>query len=129
LHSHMFVVEKYLANGEFDKMRARLVADGRHQDAEMYPNKVSPTVAIHSVFTVLGLACMKPWQIVVKIDIKGAFIQTPMMGEPIYMRLNPKMTKYIIDLYPHLKNMVEADGCLYTMMLKAMYGCVQASAL
>ncbi len=29
------MVEKYLANGEFDKMRARLVADGWDQDAEM----------------------------------------------------------------------------------------------
>jgi hypothetical protein len=28
LKSHMFVVEKYLADGRFDKMKARLVADG-----------------------------------------------------------------------------------------------------
>jgi hypothetical protein len=28
LRSHMFVVEKYLACGKFDKMKARLVADG-----------------------------------------------------------------------------------------------------
>jgi len=53
LKSHMFVVEKYLANGNFDKMKARLVADGRDQDAEMYPDKSSPTVAVHSVFTAL----------------------------------------------------------------------------
>jgi hypothetical protein len=35
LKSHMFVVEKYLANGEFDKMKARLVADGRDEDAAL----------------------------------------------------------------------------------------------
>jgi hypothetical protein len=29
LKSHMFVVEKYLANGSFDKMKARLVAESR----------------------------------------------------------------------------------------------------
>jgi hypothetical protein len=29
LKSHMFVVEKYLADGTLDKMKARLVADGR----------------------------------------------------------------------------------------------------
>jgi hypothetical protein len=112
--SHMFVVEKFLANGEFDKVRARLVANERDQDADMYPNKASPMVVIHSVFTVLGLASMKPWRIVVKIDIKGAFIQTPMTGEPIYMKIDAKMTKYVVELYPHLKEMVEADGCLYT---------------
>ncbi len=53
-------------------------------------------MAIHLVFTMLGLACMKTWWIVMKIDIKGAFIQTPMTGEPIYMRLDPKMTVDVI---------------------------------
>ena len=49
LKSHMFLVNKYLANGNFDKVNARLVADGRDQDQEVYPAKSSPTVAIHSV--------------------------------------------------------------------------------
>jgi hypothetical protein len=129
LKSHMFVVEKYLANGEFDKMKARLVADDRDQDAAMYPDKSSPTVAIHSVFTALGLASGKPWRIVIKIDIKGAFVQTPMRGEPVYMRVDPKISRYVIEMFPRLKEMLESDGCLYTLLLKAMYGCVQASAL
>jgi hypothetical protein len=59
LRLHMFVVEKYLAGGAFDKMKARLVADGRDQDSKMYPGKASPTVAIHSVFAVLGLMASK----------------------------------------------------------------------
>jgi hypothetical protein len=129
LKSHMFVVEKYLANGEFDKMKARLVADGRDQDAAMYPDKSSLTVAIHSVFTALGLASGKPWRIVVKIDIKGVFVQTPMKGGPVYMRVDPKISRYMIEIFAKLKEMLEADGCLYTLLLKAMYGCVQASAL
>jgi hypothetical protein len=48
LKSHMFVMMKYLASGEFDKMKARLVADGRDQDPELYPNKSLPTVACDS---------------------------------------------------------------------------------
>jgi len=80
LKSHMFVVTKYLASGEFDKMKARLVADGRDQDPELYLKKSSPTVALHSVFTVLGLVAGHKWRIAVKIDIKGAFLQTPMEG-------------------------------------------------
>jgi hypothetical protein len=39
LKSHMFVVTKHLASGEFDKMKARLVADGRDQEQELYPDK------------------------------------------------------------------------------------------
>jgi hypothetical protein len=71
LKSHMFLVKKYLADGTFEKVKARLVADGRDQDSNLYPNKSSPTVAIHSVFTVLGLAASKAWRIVVKIDVRG----------------------------------------------------------
>jgi hypothetical protein len=69
LRSHMFLVEKYLADGTFGKIKARLVADGRDQDPSMYPNKASPTVAIHSVFTALGIMMSRPWLIVVKIDV------------------------------------------------------------
>ena len=55
LNSHMFVVEKYLACGKFDKVKARLVADGRDQDPEMFPNKSSPTVSIQSVLVFIGI--------------------------------------------------------------------------
>jgi hypothetical protein len=129
LNSHMFVVEKHHANGEYDKTKARLVADGRDQDPSMFPNKSSPTVAIHSVFTVLGLVAALKWLIVVKIDIKGAFLQTPMTGDPIYMKLDPKLTKFAINLFPDMQKMVDKNGCIYARMLKAIYGCVHASAL
>ncbi len=125
----MFVVEKFQANGEYDKMKGRIVADGRDQDPEMFPNKSLPTVAIHSVFMVLGLMVAMKWLIVMKNDIKRAFLQTPMTGEPIYMRLDPKLMKFATNLFPDMEEMVETDGCLYTMMLKAIYGCAHASAL
>jgi hypothetical protein len=125
----MFVVEKFLANGSFDKMKARLVADGRDQDSNMYPDKASPTVAIHSVFTVLGIMASKKWLTVAKVDVKGAFVQTPMEGESVFMRVDRKITEYVIELYPEMKKYVDDDGCLYTVMLKAMYGCIQASLL
>ena len=84
---------------------------------------------MHSVFTALGLASSKPWWIVIKIDIKGAFVQTPMKGEPVYMKIDRKISQYVINMFPELGNMVEDDGCLYTLLLKAMYGCIQTSAL
>jgi hypothetical protein len=120
----MFVVTKYLASGEFDKMKARLIADGRDQDPDLYLNKSSPTVALHSVFTVLGLVACHKWRVTVKIDIKGAFLQTPMEGEPAYMKLDRKITKYVNEMFPVLLKYVEEDDCL-----QHIYGCVQASAL
>jgi len=88
-------------------MKARLVADGRDQDPELYPNKLSPMVALHSVFTVLGMVACHKWRVTVKIDTKGAFLQTPMEGEPTYMKLDRKMTKYVIEMFPELKKYVE----------------------
>jgi hypothetical protein len=129
LKSHIFIVTKYLASGEYDKMKARLIADGRDQDPNLYPNKSSPTVALHSVFTVLGLVACHKWRVTVKIDIKGAFLQTPMEGEPTYMKLDRKITEYVTEMFPDLQKYVEEDDCLYTLILKAIYGCVQASAL
>jgi hypothetical protein len=125
----MFIVTKYLAYREFDKMKARLVPNGRDQDPELYPNKSSPTVAVHSVFTVLGLVACHKWHVMVKNDIKRAFLQTPMEGEPTYMKLDGKMTEYVTGIIPDLQKYVKEDDCLYTLMLKAIYGWVQASAL
>jgi hypothetical protein len=52
LRSHMFVVDKFKANGDFDKTEARIVANGSTQNPAAYPNKPSPTLVVHSLFTV-----------------------------------------------------------------------------
>jgi hypothetical protein len=75
------------------------------------------------------MAGNKRWLVVAKIDIKGAFVQTPMSGPPIFMKISPKIVKYAKELYPELDEYRWRDECLYTVMIKAMYGCVQASAL
>jgi len=128
LKLHLFLVNKYLANGEFDKVKARLVVDGIDENQEMLPNKWSLAIAIHSVFTVLRLVCQKLWLVVAKIDFKGAFMHTPMTGHQIFMKIDPKITKYAQEMCPELNEFVWMDGCLYTILLKVMYGCEQASA-
>jgi hypothetical protein len=52
-----------------------------------------------------------------------------MKGEPVYMKIDPKISWYVVNMFPELGDMLEEDGCLYTLLLKAMYGCIQASAL
>ena len=44
---HMFTVDKFLADGTFDKCKGRVVLHGNEQDPEMYPDRLSPTVAVH----------------------------------------------------------------------------------
>jgi hypothetical protein len=64
-----------------------------------------------------------------KVDIKGAFIQTPMSGTPVYVRVSKNVSKYVVEMFPEWEKYLTKDGVLYTRMLKAMYGCVQASRL
>jgi hypothetical protein len=61
--------------------------------------------------------------------IWGAFVQIPMTGKDVYMKIDPKIMKYVVELFPKLAGMVEHNRCLYTLLLKGMYGCIQASAL
>jgi hypothetical protein len=118
-HRHMFLIEKLLACGAFKKMKAHLVADGRDQDATMYPNKSSPTALVHTVYIVLGWATTLKWCSMGKIDIKGAFVQTPMTGEPVYMRIAPKIVRFFCG----------EGGNNGSTEEKATYGCVKASSL
>jgi hypothetical protein len=63
---------------------------------------------------------------VCKIDVKGAFVQTPMKGETIYLRVGKDIAKHVVKLCPEYADFVNKDGIMYAKMLKAMYGCVQA---
>ncbi len=88
LNCHIFTVEKFSANGDHDKVKSHLVANGNEQDQELYPDRASPTVAIHSILTCLAVAAHKDDCKVSKADVKGAFIQTEMSGPPVYIKLH-----------------------------------------
>jgi hypothetical protein len=111
-------------------MKARLVSHGNQQDSERFPDRSSPTVAIHSVLMALAwFAGNMEQHTLCKIDVKGAFVQTPMEGETIYLKIGKDITRHIVEQFPQYKHLVTSDGALFVKMLKAMYGCVQASLL
>jgi hypothetical protein len=84
-NSHLFGVEKFLANGKHDKFKSRLVFDGRDQDPELFLDRSSPTAALHSLMACLAVATANGMTKIGKIDVKGAFIQTEMEGPPLYI--------------------------------------------
>ena len=73
---HMFEVEKFLATGQHDKFKARLVIDGSEQDPSLFPDRSSPIVALHSLMACLALAASYGMTKIGKIDVKGAFIHS-----------------------------------------------------
>jgi hypothetical protein len=114
LTCHLFLAEKFLADGRFDKMKARLVSHGNYQDRADFPDRSSPTVAIQLVMMVLAaFAGQMDMYKVCKIDVKGAFVQTPMEGEPIYMKIGSDLASKIVALYPEYSKFIDKEP-LYT---------------
>jgi hypothetical protein len=129
LRSFIFLVEKFLANGVFDKMKARIVADSAQQDRSLYPQRSSPTVSVHAIMTCLAMAVISGRCIMAKIDVKGAYLQTEMTGSPIFMLIDKKLMKMILEFLPELQKFVTKEGTMYTRLMKALYGCIQSSKL
>jgi hypothetical protein len=128
-NTHLFTVEKFLADGRHEKYKSRLVAHGNEQDVMLYADRSSPTASIHAIFTCLTVAACNPDYVVGKLDVKGAFIQTEMSGVPVYIQCRGKLKDMILRVRPDLAKYVGKDRVLYGKLLKALYGCVQASRL
>ena len=93
IRSSMFLKDKYLASGAFERFKARLVAGGDMQDKSLYENLSSPTASTTSVLTVAAIAAAEG-RSVITIDIGGAFLNADMAptGVKVHMRLDKVMT-------------------------------------
>ena len=128
--SFMFLKEKYLANGELERIKARLVAGGHIQDLTPYSDTSSPTVDLTSVFVVYTIAANEKRK-VVTVDVKGAYLNAD-IKEKVYMRISREMVDILRDMNNAnelYKDFIEADGCLYVQLDKALYGCVESAQL
>ena len=75
----VFIKEKYKPDGQFDKLKARLVAGGDQQDRTVYSDNEtsSPTVSTCAVFMVAAIAAKERRQ-VATIDFAGAYLNADM---------------------------------------------------
>lgn len=129
IRSSMFLKEKFLASGDFEKLKARLVAGGNQQDRDLYDDLSAPTVGTSSVFTLLSIAAHERRCITV-VDISGAFLNADTTtGLTVHMRLDRNMTDIMIKLAPEYRNYVDTKGCVVVRLDKALYGCMESAAL
>ena len=106
LNEHIFTVDKFEADGAFDKCKSRMVANGSEQDKELYPDRSSPTADVYSLIICIALASMEG-KTFAKIDVRGAYLNAVMTGEPVYMRLSKGLTKLAVEAAPELEKFVE----------------------
>ena len=129
IRSQMFLKEKYLPTGEFEKLKARLVAGGNQQDKDLYDDLSSPTVSTSAVMTVFSIAAYELRNAVV-VDIGGAYLNKDMdTGVVVHMRLDAMMSKMMMKLDPEYEHYTDNRGCIVVRLDKALYGCVESAAL
>jgi hypothetical protein len=130
IRSFMFLKEKYLSSGLFDKLKSRLVAGGHEQDRTdlIYEDINSPTAALINVLIVAAIAAREGRK-VKTFDVTGAYLNANNADREIYMVLDPIMSEFLIILDPSFKKFQRPDGTIIVKLLKALYGCVESAKL
>jgi hypothetical protein len=134
IRSSMFLKEKYDSTGKFEKLKARLVANGNMQDKTIYgDNMSSPTSALSSVFAIAAIAGHEGRH-VKTLDIGGAYLNADMhkTGIDVFMRLDGKMVDILCDMndtYHKYKIKSEKGDYIIVNLDRALYGCVESAKL
>jgi len=125
---HMFIGENF-EDGQFIKMKAKLVAGGMMQDRSVYSNYSSPTTKTHSVMMCLKIAAIKKWDLL-KLDVRGAFLCASINEDKeVYMFLDTILTGLAIEHMPEYQEYVREDDKLIVRVDKTMYGLIQNAKL
>jgi len=124
----MFLKDKFKANGDFDKTKARLVAQGNTQDIETVGDTNSPTVNPITVMTMLNYIATNPSYIVSAHDIKHAFLLPSVQsGKDIYIRIRKDVVDRWLVKYPYRKQYVNKSGNMFCKLDHYLYGLQEAS--
>ena len=128
--SKMFLREKFLPDGMFDKLKARLVGGGHFQDRNLYPDTSSPTPKIENIFTIAALAAQEKRK-VTTLDIGSAYLNASMDEEdrPVYMKLNKQISELVCEVDPNFKEYKDKNHEIIVKLRKALYGCIQSAKL
>ena len=138
LRTHFVLDEKFDAAGNFEKLKARLVADGNHQNKETFEQVASPTARITSVKLLAAIAA-KLGLALHGYDVPGAYLHVnisssrSMRESPtIYLTLpdgrTAKLNKFLygmkqsgLEWYHHHRSQLEALGYVASQVEPCMF--------
>jgi hypothetical protein len=125
----MFLKAKHNARGKFEKLKARLVANGAQQDKTLYTDVSSPTAKMQSIMMCLTVAARERRK-VATVDIGGAYLNAKMKGEDVLMELDSLLTSILAKIAPEIVPYIDKrTGKLIVKLDRALYGCVQSAKL
>ena len=129
LRSSAFLKAKYDLVGNFLKLKARLVADGRGEDRSLFAESdiASPTVSISSLFTIASVTAAKGYR-VITMDIGQAYLNADMQQD-VYIKLEPLISDILIERDSSFSKYLDQKGEILVKLNKALYGCVESAKL
>jgi hypothetical protein len=113
IRSLMFLKTKFDGLGRFEKIKARLVANGKQQDT--YPDTCSPMV----VLMCLTIAA-KEGRDICAVDIGGAYLNAERVceeGDEIVMELEPMLVAILAKHEPQIKPFVDEKGRMLVTLI------------
>jgi hypothetical protein len=110
--SHVVLVRQRLADGSVKKYKARLVANGKRQELDVYEPTSSPTASEASVKLMNAKAAVQG-RVVRTFDIKSAYLKSDIDQE----------------VYMHFRKGNKGDDSVWVRLLKSLYGLKQAGKL
>lgn len=129
LRSILFFKEKHLADGTYDKLKARLCANGAQQDRSLYPDRGSPTAELSSILMILALAAQKGLEVAI-IDFTCAYLHADLPpGDEVYIKADSFVSAWIAKYMPELEPFLSDLGELTFKVNKALYGLVESARL
>jgi hypothetical protein len=118
--------EKYLSNGLFDKLKARLVANGAWELLTMMDIS-SPTISLSALMMNAAIAA-KENRHVATCDVPGAYLNADMLNE-VFMIPEPMLAELLCQIDPKYKDFLNEDNTIIMRLKKALYGCVERARL
>jgi hypothetical protein len=96
----------------------------------LYTNISSPTATPTSTLFVAGDAAAHD-KFVATMDIGGAYLNAPMAptGVTVHMIIEPRLAAILADLQPSYRDYLRRDGSVAVVLIKALYGTVEAARL
>ena len=127
LRSFMFLKTKTKPDGSFDKIKARLVADGKHQFAGLYDLIASAMVSLKGVFLLFNIASYYG-AILASIDITGAFLNAGFTAQDptVRMMIDRVTAAQWAELDPSCIPFLTHKGELILTLDKFLYGLKQS---
>ena len=128
IRSMMFLKDKYLPTGEFEKLKARLVALGNLQDRSLFGEEdtASPTVSLLSLLALVTKSHSEG-RVFKTVDIPGAYLKADIGEAEVIMKLDKLISHILVKVDPTVKPYLDERGEVLVKLNKALYGCVQSA--